>query len=168
MQLHVPFRNTISNVSGRDLLALLTPLAVGGLGSLPTAKAIPSWYRTLDKPSWNPPDAVFGPVWTTLYGLMGIALVLVRRQPRDESTDRAQGVFGLQLALNLAWSFVFFGDRSLRGGLVVITLLWVSILATVAAFWPVRRAAAVLLVPYLAWVSFASVLNAEIARRNPG
>jgi tryptophan-rich sensory protein len=99
---------------------------------------------------------------------MGIALVLVRRQPGDESTARAQGVFGLQLGHNLAWSFVFFGDRSLRGGLVVITLLWVSILATIAAFWPVRRAAAALLVPYLAWVSFASLLNAEIARRNPG
>jgi tryptophan-rich sensory protein len=168
MRLPVPFRNSLLKVSGTDLLALLTPLAVGGLGSLPTVKAIPTWYRTLDKPSWNPPDAVFGPVWTTLYALMGIALVLVRRQPRDESTARAQGVFGLQLALNLAWSFVFFGDRSLRGGLVVITLLWVSILGTIAAFWPVRRAAAALLVPYLAWVSFASLLNAEIARRNPG
>jgi translocator protein len=150
-----------------DVAALLAPLAIGVLGSVPTARAIPRWYRGLDKPSWNPPDAVFGPVWTTLYGLMGVALVLVRRKPRSSSTDRAQAAFGLQLALNLAWSFVFFGGRNIRGAVVVIGLLWVSILATIAAFWPVRRTAALLLLPYLAWVSFASLLNAEIARRNP-
>jgi tryptophan-rich sensory protein len=121
----------------------------------------------LEKPSWNPPDAVFGPVWTILYALMGVALVLVRREPRSPKTDRAQAVFGLQLALNLAWSFVFFGGRSVRGGLAVIAALWIAILATVGELWGVRRAAAVLLVPYLAWVGFASILNAEIARRNP-
>jgi benzodiazapine receptor len=152
---------------GGDAVALAAPLAVGALGTIPTLKAIPTWYRTLDKPSWNPPDRVFGPVWTTLYALMGIALVLVRRQDQARGVDRAQAVFGLQLALNLAWSFVFFGGRNLRGGLVVIALLWVSILATIAEFGRVRRAAALLLVPYLGWVSFASLLNAEIARRNP-
>jgi translocator protein len=150
-----------------DVVALFAPLAVGAIGSVPTARAIPSWYRGLDKPSWNPPDRVFGPVWTTLYALMGIALVLVRREPRDRSTDRAQAVFGLQLALNLAWSFVFFGSRNVRGGVVMIGLLWAGIVATIAAFWPVRRSAALLLVPYLAWVSFASALNVELARRNP-
>lgn len=145
-------------------MALVAPFAAGAVGSIPTARAIPTWYRTLEKPSWNPPDAVFGPVWSTLYGLMGVALVLVRRNPR---TTGAQATFGLQLALNLAWSFVFFGSRNLRGALVVIALLWVSILATIARFWRVRRVAGLLLVPYLAWVSFASVLNLEIARRNP-
>jgi len=149
-----------------DFAALLGPLAVGALGSVPTAMAIPSWYRTLDKPSWNPPDRVFGPVWTTLYALMGVALVLVRRRPREGSTERAQAVFWLQLALNLAWSFVFFGNRSVQGGLAMIALLWLAILATVAEFWRVNRSAALLLVPYLGWVSFASLLNAEIARRN--
>jgi benzodiazapine receptor len=150
-----------------DLVALAAPLVVGALGTVPTLRAIPAWYRTLDKPGWNPPDRVFGPVWTALYALMGIALVLVRRQERAGGVDRAQAVFGLQLALNLAWSFVFFGGRSLRGGLVVIALLWVSILTTIAEFGRVRRTAALLLLPYLAWVSFASLLNAEIARRNP-
>jgi benzodiazapine receptor len=155
----------------KNLLALVTPLAVGALGSIPTVRSIPTWYRTLDKPDWNPPDAVFGPVWTTLYGLMGVALVLVRRsegrQGGDADARVAQGVFGLQLALNLAWSFVFFGNRDPRGALAVIATLWVTILATIVAFWRIRPPAALLLVPYLAWVSFASVLNAEIVRRNP-
>lgn len=170
-----------------DVLALLAPLAIGALGTIPTARAIPTWYRTLDKPTWNPPDRVFGPVWTALYVLMGIALVLVRRQssepqavaddPRPAAgpvgaqadspqVSRAQAAFGLQLALNLAWSFVFFGGRSLRGGVVVIALLWASIVATIAEFSRTNRVAAFLLVPYLGWVSFASILNIEIARRN--
>jgi translocator protein len=151
-----------------DVVAFLAPFGAGALGTIPTARAIPTWYRTLDKPDWRPPDYVFGPVWTTLYALMGLALVLVRRERRGSTTDQAQAVFGLQLALNLAWSFVFFGGRSPRGGLAVITLLWVAILATIAAFSRVKPVAALLLVPYLGWVSFASILNAEIARRNPG
>lgn len=163
----------VKNVAARprrwstgDLIALVAPLAAGALGSIPTARAIPSWYRSLDKPSWNPPDRIFGPVWTALYGLMGVALVFIRREPRESSTNRAQNVFGLQLAFNLAWSFVFFGSRSLRGGLVVIGLLWVAIVATIVEFWRIKPAAALLLVPYLGWVSFASILNAEVARRN--
>ncbi len=152
-----------------DLAAFIAPLAVGGLGTIPTAKSIPTWYRTLDKPDWRPPDKAFGPVWTTLYALMGLALVLVRRaRGAPNRIDTAQAVFGLQLALNLAWSFVFFGGRSPRGGLVVIVLLWAFILATLAEFWRVKRVAALLMVPYLGWVTFAAVLNAEIARRNPG
>jgi tryptophan-rich sensory protein len=94
---------------------------------------------------------------------MGIALVLVRREP---ATARAQGSFGVQLALNLAWSFVFFGSRDLRGALVVIGMLWLAIVATIAEFGRARPLAAVLLVPYLGWVSFASLLNAEIWRLN--
>jgi benzodiazapine receptor len=155
-----------AKVSAKDVLALLAPLAVGGIGSIPTMRAVPSWYRTLRKPDWKPPDKAFGPVWTTLYALMGLALLLVRRGAPNSATKAAQSLFGLQLALNLAWSFVFFGARDPRGGLVVIGLLWVAILATIVAFWRVRRPAALLLVPYLAWVTFASALNAEIVRRN--
>jgi translocator protein len=148
-----------------DALALVLPLAIGFAGTIPSARAIPTWYRTLDKPDWNPPDGVFGPVWTTLYLLMGIALVVVRRAGKD--ARRAQRVFGLQLALNLAWSFVFFGNRDPRGALVVIALLWSAIVVTIVEFGRIRPAAALLLAPYLAWVSFASILNAEIVRRNP-
>jgi tryptophan-rich sensory protein len=147
-----------------DAIALVAPLATGLVGSIPTARAIPTWYRTLDKPGWKPPDFLFGPVWTTLYALMGVALVLIRRHGAD--TNRAQWVFAVQLALNLAWSVVFFGNRDPRGGLVVIALLWLAILATIIEFERIRPAAALLLAPYLAWVSFASLLNAEIARRN--
>jgi tryptophan-rich sensory protein len=149
-----------------DIAALVGPLLVGALGSIPTVRSIPTWYRGLDKPGWNPPDAVFGPVWTALYALMGLALVLVRRAARDANLDRAQAAFGLQLGLNLAWSFVFFGGRNLRGGLGVILLLWLAIAATIVEFWRIKPAAALLLVPYLGWVGFASILNADIARRN--
>ncbi len=151
-----------------DLIALFAPLGVGALGSIPTAKAIPTWYRSLEKPDWNPPDAVFAPVWTALYALMGVALVLVRRAPSGPAASSAQALFGVQLALNLAWSLVFFGRRDPRAALVVIGLMWIAILATIAQFWRVRRSAALLLLPYLAWVSLASILNAEIVRRNPG
>jgi translocator protein len=153
--------------SAGDVAALVGPFAVGVLGSIPTVRSIPTWYRTLDKPSWNPPDALFGPVWTALYALMGVSLLLIRRAAKGPARTGAEAVFGLQLALNLAWSFVFFGGQSIRGGLAVIALLWVAILATIAASWRINRAASLLLVPYLGWVSFASVLNAEIARRNP-
>ncbi len=153
-----------SRLRAADGIALVAPLAVGLLGSVPTARAIPTWYRSLDKPDWNPPDAVFGPVWTTLYALMGIALVLVRRA--NGETGGAQRIFGLQLALNLGWSFVFFGNRDPRGALVVMAALWLAVVATILAFARHRPRAALLLVPYLAWVSFASILNAEIVRRN--
>jgi len=149
-----------------DILILAAPFAVGAIGSIPTAPAIRGWYRTLEKPDWNPPDAVFGPVWTTLYALMGLALVLVRRQSGSRGTEGAQAIFAVQLALNLAWSFVFFGNRDPRGALGVIALLWAAIAATIAAFWPIRRAAALLLLPYLAWVTFATLLNSEIVRLN--
>ena len=161
-------RTLRSRPSAGDVAALVGPFAVGALGSIPTARSIPTWYRTLDKPSWNPPDAVFGPVWTTLYALMGVSLLLIRRGSEGPARAGAEALFGLQLALNLAWSFVFFGGRNVRGALSVIALLWISILATIAAFWRIDRSAALLLAPYLGWVTFASLLNAEISRRNPG
>src|SRR5215212_10052829 len=93
-----------------DALAFAVPLAVGGIGGAITAPAIPTWYRHLDKPRWNPPDGLFAPVWTTLYLLMGLAIVLVRHA--DSSRRRsAHAIFGLQLALNFAWSVAFFGRR---------------------------------------------------------
>jgi tryptophan-rich sensory protein len=148
-----------------DGLAIAAPLAIGAVGGAVTAPAIPTWYRRLEKPSWNPPDTVFAPVWTTLYLLMGVALVLARRADPAHS-PRAEAVFGLQLALNLAWSLVFFGRRDPRAGLGVILLLWAAILATVAEFGRTRVLAAALLLPYLAWVTFACGLNAEIWRLN--
>lgn len=148
-----------------DALAIAGPLAVAAIGGLVTVQAIPTWYRALEKPSWNPPDAVFGPVWTVLYLMMGAALIVARRAA-PERTARLGSVFGLQLALNLAWSLVFFGRRDTQAGLVVIGLLWISIVATIAEFSKARRLAAALLLPYLAWVSFATLLNEQIWQLN--
>ena len=155
-----PFRRLAT-----EALAFAAPLAVATIGGAVTAREIPNWYRSLDKPPWNPPDAVFAPVWTTLYLLMGLALVLARRADPGRS-PRTEVVFSLQLALNLAWTLVFFGRRDPGAGLVVIVLLWAAIVATIVEFWGTRRLAGVLLLPYLAWVTFATILNAEIWRLN--
>lgn len=149
-----------------DALLIGLPFAAAGVGGVVTARAIPTWYRGLDKPPWNPPDWVFGPVWTVLYLMMGIAAVLVRRQAEGSRGAQAMSLYGLQLGLNLGWSLVFFGARDVRAAVGVIALLWLAIVATIAAFGRVDRRAALLLAPYLAWVSFAGVLNAEIWRRN--
>ena len=148
-----------------DAVALGSPLVVAAVGGVATAGAIPGWYRTLEKPAWNPPDSVFAPVWTTLYLLMGVAMIVARRAAR-ERRPRTQAAFGLQLALNLAWSLAFFGGRNPAAGVAVIVLLWAAIVATVAEFGRASRLAAALLLPYLAWVTFAAGLNAEIWRLN--
>ena len=148
-----------------DAVAVVAPLAVGAIGGIATVREIPGWYRTLDKPAWNPPDAVFGPVWTTLYLLMGVALALARRAG-DDHRRRSEAVFALQLVLNLAWSLVFFGRRDPAGGVAVIVLLWAAIVATIAELSQASRVAGLLLVPYLAWVTFAAGLNIDIWRRN--
>jgi len=149
-----------------DAISVGAPLAVGGVGGAATVASLQTWYRTLDKPAWNPPDALFGPVWITLYLMMGVAMALVHRaEPRHEG-NRAEAVFGLQLTLNLAWSLAFFSARSPAAGVVVILALWASIVATIMEFGRVRRLAALLLLPYLAWVTFATVLNVEIWRLN--
>jgi len=137
-----------------------------GVGARFTTAALPGWYRQLDKPSWTPPDRVFGPVWSALYLAMAIAAWLVWRQ-RDAARAIPLSLFVLQLSLNVAWSAVFFGLRQTGLGVAVIVALWASIAATVKAFLELRPLAGWLLLPYLAWVSFASALNFAIWRRNP-
>ncbi len=146
-------------------LLLLICLGTAGLGAAFTNLSVGDWYRTLKKPSWNPPNAVFGPVWTALYIAMAAAAWLVwRTGPPDRG--RALAIFGIQLALNLAWSALFFGLRKPGLALVDIVLLWGAILATTIAFAGVSTVAAGLLLPYLAWVAFAAALNAAIVRLN--
>jgi tryptophan-rich sensory protein len=137
-------------------------LLVAALGSLATTPEIPGWYAQLAKPTWTPPSWVFGPVWTTLYVLMGVAAWLVWRRGGFRSQARPLTLFLTQLALNLAWSFVFFGAHQVGWALVDILLLWVAIAATALAFSRASRPAAWLLAPYLAWVSYAAALNASI------
>jgi benzodiazapine receptor len=149
------------------LIALLAAsLGVGALGALATAQSVGTWYQTLAKPSFNPPDRVFGPVWTALYVLMAIAAWLVWRRAGWREARPALALFALQLALNLAWSFLFFGARWIGGALVEIVLLWLAIAATIAAFRRHSAWAAWLMLPYLAWVSFASLLNWSLWRLN--
>lgn len=132
------------------------------IGAMINARAISTWYAFTNKPSFSPPDWVFGPVWTALYILMAIALFLIWRLGRDfPGVKAALWAFAVQLLLNGLWTPVFFGLRSPLGGLVVIGLLWVSILITIIKFFPLSRTAGMLLIPYLTWVSFAAVLNAE-------
>lgn len=124
------------------------------------------WYAQLIKPAWNPPSWVFGPVWTILYALMGIAAWLVWRRGGWRTQSFPLGLFLIQLALNALWTPLFFGFHRPDLALVDIVTLWLAITATLAAFWPIHRGAALLLAPYLAWVSFASFLNFSIWQLN--
>lgn len=147
------------------LRALLEPAIAAGVGGAATASSVDGWYRTLDKPSFNPPGGVFGPVWTTLYAMMGVADFLVSREG-GEDARAARRVYRVQLVLNALWSVLFFGLRSPLAALVEIVFLWVAILLTIAAFWRVSRLAAALLVPYFLWTTFAAVLNGAIWAKN--
>lgn len=141
-------------------------LAAGGIGSIFTAQSVGDWYVALRKPSFNPPSWVFGPVWTALYIAMGVAAWLVWRRQGAPGVWTALAVFGVQLALNVLWSYLFFGLRLPGVAFAEILVLWAAILATILLFRPISPLAAWLLVPYLAWVSFASLLNFSLWRLN--
>ncbi len=144
----------------KAIASVLICQAAGFVGSFFTTPAIPGWYAGLDKPSFTPPNAVFAPVWTILYLLMGIALFLVWRTGfGDERIRRGMAIFGVQLALNVGWSIAFFGFRSPLAGLVVIVVLWAAIFLTMLDFFRISRIAGILLIPYIAWVSYAALLN---------
>ncbi len=150
-----------------DIWRLIISLALcqlaGIIGSIFTTPAIPTWYASLKKPGFSPPNWVFGPVWITLYVLMGIALFLVWRKGLDIRYVKS-GVmfFGVQLTFNVLWSVVFFGLKSPLGGLLVISILWILILLTMLEFYKVSELAGALLMPYLLWVSFATILNSSL------
>jgi tryptophan-rich sensory protein len=149
--------------AGQVAAAILLCEAVGLLAAWPTQAAVATWYPTLTKPSFTPPDWLFAPVWTTLYAMMGIAAVLVWwRRTEDATSQGALVLFGVQLVLNGAWSFAFFGARSPSLGLVVIVALWGALAWTTERFFRVRPAAGGLLVPYLLWVTYAAALNLGI------
>ena len=143
------------------LFAAFAAAAVGAVASVDA----PSFYAQLNKPSWAPPAGVFGPVWTVLYALMGVAAWLVWRSPGPKRA--ALTLFGAQLAANALWSWLFFAWH--RGALaaVEILVLLALIVAMIVAFWRISRLAALLMVPYLLWVSFASVLTWAVWRSNP-
>ena len=149
-------------------LALWVAICVGGgaLIGFATQGGDSAWYASLDKPSWTPPSWVFGPVWTALYAAMAVAAWLVWREGGWRHQAAPLTVFLAQLALNFAWSPLFFGLRQIAWALVDIVVLWVTIVITIRMCGCVNGAAAWLLAPYLAWVSFATALNAAILRLN--
>ncbi|MDO8583172.1 MAG: TspO/MBR family protein [bacterium] len=140
-------------------------LLVGFGGSIFTASAIPTWYATLNKPVFSPPNYLFAPVWTTLYILMGLSLYLVWVS-KSKLKSHAMNLFWIQLTLNFSWSLVFFGLHNPVLAFVDILALWVFIFLTIKAFLPISKNSGYLLYPYLAWVSFATVLNFSILLLN--
>ncbi|MFZ3076948.1 MAG: TspO/MBR family protein [Candidatus Aenigmatarchaeota archaeon] len=160
----------MSILNSKDILKLAASIGIcllaGVVGSIFTVSAIPSWYATLAKPFFAPPNWVFAPVWTTLYVLMGISLFLVWRKGFSKKTKGAIGIFGIQLALNVLWSLAFFGLKSPIAGLVVIVALWAAIAATIMKFMKISRNADLLLIPYIVWVSIAALLNFSIVLLN--
>jgi benzodiazapine receptor len=146
------------------VIALAAPFVVATIGGIVTGSSVSTWYPTLIKPVWNPPAWVFGPVWTLLYLMMGIAswLVWQKRAQNEAQVRQALNWYGLQLGLNLVWSVIFFGLRQIGLALMEIVALWSTLLITMVKFGRIRRDAAGLLLPYLLWTTFATALNAAI------
>ena len=141
---------------------ILIPLLIGAISGIATASSVNNWFVTLHKPSFNPPNYLFGPVWTCLYILMGISIFLILQTPKTKLRKKAVAIFCVQLFLNFCWSFLFFKFQLLGVALIEIILIWISILTMIYTFQKINKTAAYLQVPYLLWVSFASILNASI------
>ncbi len=153
---------TITAIMGAvGWLVLTFTAAVLGVRFLPD-----EWYRQLNKPTWNPPNSIFAPVWTVLYLLMAVAAWLVWHRYNMEGALVPLVLYIAQLLLNAAWTWLFFGLHRISGALIEIVILWVTILVTFIWFWQLEPLAGILLLPYLAWVSFAAVLNGTIWRMN--
>jgi len=171
----LPLLNWLSrefeDMSGMDIIKLIISIVAcegaGGIGAIFTTPAIPTWYAGLKKPTFTPPNSVFGPIWITLYLLMGIAVFLVWREGLgQEGVTIAFVIFWAQLVLNILWSVIFFGLKSLFGGMVMILLLWIAILINIITFFGVSPLAGWLLIPYIIWVSIAANLNVQVWKLN--
>jgi translocator protein len=148
------------------LVSLALPLGVGAIAGMFTSEAVPDWYASLNKPSFSPPNWLFGPVWTMLYILMGISFFLIWKQEASSMRNLAIFAFFVQLALNFAWSFIFFYFKSIGFALAEILLLWMSIILMLFLFYKLKPLAAYMNIPYLLWVSFATLLNAGYFKLN--
>ena len=144
-------------------ICIIIPLAIGALGSMLTVESVRTWYLTINKPSFNPPNQIFAPVWTTIFILMGISSYLVWKQRKlTANYNLAVGVYILQLILNLGWSFLFFYQQQIGFALAEIFVLLAIIIANAIIFYKINKVAGWLFVPYILWVSFASYLNYSI------
>jgi len=143
------------------ILSITLPLVLGAIAGMFTSQSVPDWYSTLNRPSFNPPNWIFGPVWTILYILMGISFFVIWNQEVSKARNLAISIFFLQLLLNFAWSFIFFYFNMIGLALVEITLLWFSIILMLVLFYQIKPMATYINIPYLLWVTFATVLNAS-------
>lgn len=148
------------------IISIVLCVSLGSVGGLVTVNEIPTWYATLNKPSFNPPNWLFGPVWTILYLLMGISVYMIWKQPVSTERNKALQLFILQFILNFCWSFIFFGLHATGWALIEMIALWILILLSILHFAKHSKTAAWLLVPYILWVSFALLLNAAIWKLN--
>jgi translocator protein len=165
---NLPAKRTWSRDAGFGVLAIIAVAAASVLGQLATYPNLASWYEGLAKPSFNPPNWIFGPVWTALYALMALAVWRILRLPQASAARRlALSLFFTQLALNAAWSWMFFGANNLLLGVINIVPQLLVIIAAVVAFYRLDRVAAWCLIPLAVWVAFASILNVAIWRLNP-
>jgi len=150
------------------ILCIITCQGAGILGSVFTNMSVSTWYPTLAKPWFTPPNGFIPAVWILIFTLMGLSLFLVWRESSVRPEARvAIYVFALQLVVNILWSAAFFGLKSPSAGLIVIALLWIMILLTIFKFWRISRWASILLAPYILWVSFAAYLNYALMVLNP-
>lgn len=161
----------MKTIAEKPLLRFFASIALcegaGLFGSIFTIQSIPTWYVGLQKPWFTPPAWLFGPAWTTLYALMGISLFIIWNLHLEYGKlSRAISLFGVQLVFNVLWSYLFFGLQLPLAAFVEILILWITILLTAFSFWKWSKLAAILFVPYLVWVSFASLLNFYIWRLN--
>ncbi len=142
------------------IISIALPLVLGSVAGMFTSQSVPDWYAALNKPAFNPPGWIFGPVWTLLYLLMGISFFMVWKQEKDKLRNLAILIYSVQLLLNFAWSFIFFYFKLIGLALVEIVLLWCAIILMLVLFKKVKPIAAYINIPYLLWVSFAAILNA--------
>ena len=165
LQIKTPTRQPLLTRK-RDFLGLfvfiILCLTVSAAGGAVTATSVNTWYQVLEKPSFNPPDWVFAPVWTTLYVLMGLSSWRIWRCRASKAKQLALAIFGIQLFLNFVWSVLFFGLQRIDLALVEIAVLFIAILANIALYWRIERLAGLLLLPYAAWVAFAIMLNISL------
>ncbi len=148
------------------IISIIICFSAGGLGSLATSSSITGWYVEINKPTWNPPNWIFGPVWSTLFLMISVSAWLVWKSSGFEKAKLAFGVYAFHLLLNALWSIVFFGMQQMGWAFVEIVALWISIVATIVLFHRHSKLAAWLLIPYILWVSFASFLNYTIWQMN--
>lgn len=144
------------------ILCILIPLAIGAISGIATTSKIGTWYKMLNKPFFNPPNYIFGPVWSLLYILMGVSFYLILQSTNNEKRSLAISIFVFQLILNFLWSFLFFKYQLLGAAFIEILLLWGSIVYMIIVFYRINKTAGIIQIPYLLWVSFASILSGSI------